>query len=397
MNTWIGGENYSLAVQLSPPKLFPIDREKGETMKIITTVCIFLLLQIWTTHAALAEAPSFRGGLLTLPVVEDRDDTLTLELELLDGTFPPEFAVTYSREIRTPVDIDTPYFFNDLLVIPALRLGHDTYWVELRLVGSDLFILDSYGLNRDSVPDYFDGPDYRGWVRVPGEARDIGVGADGTVWVLGGNPYPDTDFDFFDDNVGDADYGLWVLDEFGWLEIPGSGVRLDVDPDGYPWVINSDHEIWRLTPFGWDHIPGSAHDIGIGADGSVWVLGTTERRGGYEIFRYTGFGWQKVHGTGVRIDVDPYGNPWVINHDDDIFHLVNGYWQEVPGLAKDIGIGADGSVWAIGSNEREGGYGIYTWDGFDWIRVRGSARQISVGPDGSPWVVNREREIYTRF
>jgi hypothetical protein len=372
-------------------------------MKTITTVCIFLLLQICTTHAALAEAPSFRGGLLTLPIVEDRDDTLTLELELLDDTFPPEFAVTYSREILAPVDIDTPYFFNNLLVIPALRLGRDTYWVELRLVGADLFILDSYGLNRDSAPGYFDGPDYfegpnySGWVRVPGEARDIGVGADGTVWVLGGNPYPDTDFDFFDNNVGEADYGLWVLDEFGWLEIPGSGVRLDVDPEGYPWVINSDHEIWRLTPFGWDRIPGSAHDIGIGADGSVWVLGTTERRGGYEIFRYTGFGWQKVHGTGVRIDVDTYGNPWVINHDDDIFHLVNGYWQKVPGLAKDIGIGADGSVWVIGSNEREGGYGIYTWDGFDWNRVRGSARQISVGPDGSPWVVNREGEIYTRF
>ncbi len=356
--------------------------------------------------AALADLPVFRNGLLTLPVVEDQGDTWTLELELVENAFPPEFILTHSRQVFAPVDMNTPWFVDDFLVIPALKLGRDSYWVELRLTGTNAFILDSYGLNRQQEHGFQDdsgypaSPAFRDWIRIPGDARDIGVGADGTVWVLGGSIYGNYGHDFFNDafnNDIDYDFGLWVLDEFGWLEYPGSGIRLDVDPDGYPWVVNSDHEIWRLTPFGWNRIPGRANDIGIGADGSVWVLGTTERQGGYEVFRYTGFGWQKVHGTGVRIDVDPHGIPWVINHDDEIFRLVHGAWQQLPGLAKDIGIGADGSVWVIGSDRRLGGYGIYTWDGRGWIRVSGSARQISVGPDGEPWVVNREGEIYTRW
>ena len=370
------------------------------------TIAGALLFTATLTLAAsvLADSPVFRNGLLTLPVVEDDGVTWSMELELVEKTFPPEFILTHSGQVFAPVDLDTPYLIDDFLVIPDLRLGRESWWVELRLTGTDYFVLDSYGLNRDrapgfpGAPGYPDGPAFYDWIRIPGDARDIGVGADGTVWVLGANVYGD-DFGFFEnvfDNGIDHDFGLWVLDEFGWLEYPGSGIRLDVDPEGYPWVVNSDHEIWRLTPFGWDRLPGRAHDIGIGADGSVWVLGATERQGGYEIFRLTGFGWQKVHGTGVRIDVDPHGVPWVINHDDQIFRLVHGTWQQLPGLAKDIGIGADGSVWVIGSDRREGGYGIYYWDGHDWVKSRGSARQVSVGPDGNPWVVNRDGEIYTR-
>lgn len=376
-------------------------REKltGNTAPLLALLLLLFSSQL-SSQPSLADEPSFRNGLLTLPVVEDKGDTWTLELELVDDTFPPEFEISYSREILAPVAMDSPWISGDFLIIPEFRLGRDSYWLELKLIGVDSFVLDSYGLNRDFDRGFFDRPglyessDFYDWARIPGDARDIGIGADGTVWVLGGNEYENFDF-FGDDNK--VDFGLWVLDDFGWLEVPGSGIRLDVDPEGYPWVINSDQEIWRLTPFGWDRIPGRAHDIGIGADGSVWVVGTTEREGGYEIFRYTGFGWQKIHGTGVRIDVDPYGKPWVINHDDDIFRLVHGAWQELPGNAKDISVGADGSVWVIGSNEREGGYGIYYWEGIDWIKVRGSARQISVGPDGRPWVVNREGEIYTRY
>lgn len=368
--------------------------------KTLLTLLVFLGLNI--ASATQAGSPVFRQGLLTLPVVEDDGDTWSLELELVRDSFPPEFDLTFSKQVFAPVDINTPWFAGDVLVIPELRLGRKSYWVELRLTGTDYFVLDNYGPSNDFSPGFphaHSGPSYQDWIRVPGDARDIGVGADGTVWVLGGNVYDNFGNGYFGAGGDDIDYdfGLWVLDEYGWLEVPGSGIRLDVDPDGYPWLINSDHEIWRLTPFGWDRIPGRANDIGIGADGSVWVLGTTERGGGYEVFRYTGFGWQKVHGTGVRIDVGPTGIPWVINHDDQIFRLTNGYWERLHGLAKDIGIGADGSVWVIGSNEREGGYGIYTWAGSDWRKVRGSARQVSVGPDGSPWVINRDGEIYTRW
>jgi hypothetical protein len=161
--------------------------------------------------------------------------------------------------------MNMPWFVEDLLVIPDLKLGRNSYWVELRLTGPNAFILDSYGLNRQQGHDfpggsgYPDGPAFQEWIRISDDARDIGFGADGTVCVLGGITYGNFDHDFFNDDI-DVDFGLWVLDEFGWLEYPGSGIRLDVDPDGFPWVVNSDQEIWRLTPFDLDRIPGRANN-----------------------------------------------------------------------------------------------------------------------------------------
>lgn len=69
-------------------------------------------------------------------------------------------------------------------------------------------------------------------------------------------------------------------------------------------------------------------------------------------------------------------------------------WQHLPGNASDIGVGADGSVWAIGTDERGGGYGIYHWLGSTWQRVEGGALRIDVGPDGVPWIVNNSHSIY---
>ena len=69
-------------------------------------------------------------------------------------------------------------------------------------------------------------------------------------------------------------------------------------------------------------------------------------------------------------------------------------WQRLPGSASDIGVGADGSVWAIGTDERSGGFGIYHWLGSGWQRVDGGALRIDVNPEGIPWIVNDSHSIY---
>src|SRR5262249_26286183 len=104
-------------------------------------------------------------------------------------------------------------------------------------------------------------------------------------------------------------------------------------------------------PRTWGKLPGLARDIGAGADGSVWVIGTNPvGNDGVGDFRWTGSDWEAIDGGGVRIDVDEGGNPWVVNSGGQIFRRINDRWQLLPGLARDIGAGADGSVWVIGTN-----------------------------------------------
>ncbi len=74
--------------------------------------------------------------------------------------------------------------------------------------------------------------------------------------------------------------------------------------------------------------------------------------------------------------------------------LIDGMWVKRSGYARDIGIGADGSVWIIGTSSGSGGHGIYRWNGYDWVQVYGSAWQVSVDPYGLPWVLGTGGKIY---
>lgn len=73
-------------------------------------------------------------------------------------------------------------------------------------------------------------------------------------------------------------------------------------------------------------------------------------------------------------------------------------WQQVGGAAKDIATGADGSIWAIGTNSVGAGsdFGIYKWDGSTWQNQGGGAVRIAVASNGQPWVVNSAGQIFRR-
>ncbi len=69
-------------------------------------------------------------------------------------------------------------------------------------------------------------------------------------------------------------------------------------------------------------------------------------------------------------------------------------WKALAGAATDISIGADGSVWVIGTNKVNGGFGIYRWNGKTWKRVPGGATRLDVGPKGNAWVVNTHGNVF---
>ena len=60
----------------------------------------------------------------------------------------------------------------------------------------------------------------------------------------------------------------------------------------------------------------------------------------------------------------------------------SGRWYVAPGNATAVGEG-----WVLGNDWRNGGYGIYRWNGNDWRRMPGAAIRIG-GSYHSPWVIN---------
>jgi Tectonin domain len=97
-----------------------------------------------------------------------------------------------------------------------------------------------------------------------------------------------------------------------------------------------------------------------------------------------------VDGAATQISVGPSGLPWVVNSGGGIYERLPTGWVQRPGCAKDIGVGADGSVWVIGCNAEGGGWGIYRYkkDVNDWQKIPGAALRISALNEVSASVVN---------
>ena len=137
-----------------------------------------------------------------------------------------------------------------------------------------------------------------------------------------------------------------------WKKIAGAAVQIAVGPKGVPWVVNSNDNIFERQGSNWHRKNGAAKDIGVGADGTVWVIGTNVESGGYAIYKRNGSSWNKIVGSGVRISVQPDGRAWLVNKFGSIYQYNGSGWSKKTGTtAKDIGVGADGSVWIIGIDQ----------------------------------------------
>jgi hypothetical protein len=236
-----------------------------------------------------------------------------------------------------------------------------------------------------------------GWRQVPGNAHDIAFGADGSRWIIGSSP---TAGGFFIDYWNGSG---WTATEIGALKIA-------LAPAGDPWAVNSLYQVYH-RPGGvggaWGYVPGvAANDVAVGRNGSVWVVTNTARAGGYAPAYWNGSGWTVVAGGIVKIAVDPQGNPWAINNANAIFRMVNGVWQYVPGqTATDISIGADGTVYILGTTPIPVGYGPLRWNPSqgNWIRMddngASGGTSVEVDVNGAPWILNANIQdaIYQRL
>ena len=143
-----------------------------------------------------------------------------------------------------------------------------------------------------------------------GNGNDIGVGANGSVYKIGTNP------------VGTgADYGVWKYNagNDSWTAMNGGGVRIDVDPTGKAWIVNSLGDIWKMKDVGtsFDQVTGiKARDISIGgAMGSIYAVSNEPygTSGDFKLYHMVGTNtWKVTNGGGVRVSVDYTNKPWLV-------------------------------------------------------------------------------------
>jgi hypothetical protein len=208
------------------------------------------------------------------------------------------------------------------------------------------------------------------WTPLSAKGTDVGVGANGVLWVIGADP------------AGAADKSIYEWDGTTLQQKPGAAVRIAVDPNGRAWVVNSTHTIFRWTGSAWQHMPGAALDIGIGANGAVWMIGPDQG-----IYSWNGSNWQKIDGTGVRIAVDPAGKPWVVNAGDQISRWSGTNWELIPGTAKDVAIAPDGTVFVLSTRPAPGGLQVLRFSDGRWIDETGAAgTSIAAGPAGKVYL-----------
>jgi hypothetical protein len=141
----------------------------------------------------------------------------------------------------------------------------------------------------------------------------------------------------------------------------------------------------------WDLLPGLAHEIAVAADGTVWCLGTGEMPGGkgYSLHRWNGADWDHVDGAALKIAAGPNERVGALNRDHQILWNSPSGWSVLPGLAREITLGADRSAWCLSSSVMSSGDStIHVWNGHDWTQVEGLATKIAVGPDGDPWIID---------
>jgi peptidoglycan hydrolase-like protein with peptidoglycan-binding domain len=168
------------------------------------------------------------------------------------------------------------------------------------------------------------------WTQMPGTASDIGIGFDGTVWVI-------STF-----SVGNGNFQIRRFNGTTWDNDVGGAVRIAVGPDGVPWVVNAQKQIYRRTVNStasgtYLQLPGAANDIGVGganANGGryAWIIGTTPVGNDFNIYVWNEqvgdpndpfqpalFTWLPFGGGAVGITVGPNATPIVVNKAGGIF------------------------------------------------------------------------------
>ena len=226
--------------------------------------------------------------------------------------------------------------------------------------------------------------------RVSGNAADLAITPDGTVYVI------------------DADGKPWVQ-RLGrganWSPLQGNFRAIRAGLDGSVWAIARDDRVFRLAENSWREMPfGRVRDLAVmpalavdgpvvllNADGAIEVrapgAGGTLYKIDDEAFRAAAF---------ERIVVDEHGLPWVWRANGTMWRFDGTRWVDFSQFAavglSSVSAGFDGTLMAVAANGR-----VFRWNpaAREWMPepLAGPVQLVAVGPNGKPWYATQDNTL----
>jgi peptidoglycan hydrolase-like protein with peptidoglycan-binding domain len=263
-------------------------------------------------------------------------------------------GVSWQSFANTAIDIDVddgPTWQRILVTaLPAITGGY-TVWSSFngtwsKLPGQGAVRIGSNGSAPWIVQD--DGDIYQwdrvtsSWTKRPGCAKDVAVGGDDSVWVIG------CDAALGGYRVYKWNGSTFVADHMG-------GVRITVGPRRpggahVPWALMDDgHAIRRssadISTGVWNYLPRVDPEISVtlGTDiaaspaGNVWMIGKVGHPGGFRIYAWNEQSameslqgdtaaqarahWRAVQGGAVNVSVNSKGAPYVVDNANFAYYV----------------------------------------------------------------------------
>jgi hypothetical protein len=234
----------------------------------------------------------------------------------------------------------------------------------------------------------FDNEWVLGGNQIPIKGIDIGTGGNRT-WLISGIHDP-------------AAYGCYKIFWFNplvgcWIRTVGCANRVDVDGNGYPWVVSHGNgHLATSKDYGvtWNRIEApSVFDVGVNEKGDVWIIGQTTNSRCTPIYRMRNGKFEEVVSPicgANRIDVAPDGNAWVVKKNGEIYKFDGTNWSLITGqLASDITISPSGTVYITSKTYTPLGNNVYIYNGGnDWSLILGGLETVSAN-SSELWGVNK--------
>lgn len=228
------------------------------------------------------------------------------------------------------------------------------------------------------------------WEELPGKARLIKAGPDGSIWIVS------QDNQLMKWNVRD---NTWIPSA---LSLTPTVKRLAISADGKPWILENDGTVQRYDEKTWKTLPKiAARDLDIGPEGTAFVVDDQKK-----LWRFDANvkHWEELNGESTHVAVGPSGTPWVTRENGEI--LAASFFDELPeskvntvsaAMANAEKFNQDqtapsssgepasgGGKFALGSNPNEG---------LDFQKLVGTPRELAIGAEGSVFGINFDGSI----